>query len=440
MPRTDSERVVLTEKSVCTLALPEKGAEGQRIVWDGEAPGFGVRLNFGSRAYVVQGVTPDGRDLRRTIAPAGKERGAVPLREARKTAREWLARIAKGEDPAPPKRAPAAPAAGTTFADARTEFLAAYPTWKKRRSPRTVAEVERHLHRAECDAWAAKGLTEITDEDIRVAAAAIRQRIAERAGKLEKKRARIDGDLRRGEGVDVNRWLSAVSVLFKWAGSTWRAKLPAIKDYNPVASWGGDLRVEDNGRERGIDETDLPKIWRAVLARGRLWGRLYRLLMLLGCRRSELEALKWSEVKSLHGADPHIDKGTLTKAGRKLNRRIPLPPRAVRLLERVPNTGLYVFGGSDRLNSRSDVERDIRKVAGLAYGWQPHSFRACLASWAARNGEPASIVEVALGHVTAYRRGAMRAYVDELPRADHRRLLEKWGEHVAALVKGGAAK
>jgi hypothetical protein len=34
----------------------------------------------------------------------------------------------------------------------------------------------------------------------------------------------------------------------------------------------------------------------------------------------------------------------------------------------------------------------------------------------------------------------MRAYVDELPRADHRRLLEKWGEHVAALVKGGAAK
>src|SRR5918994_7431706 len=82
-----------TRQAVASLTLPS--GRPYLIVWDEALPGFGLRVNEGgSRMWVVQ-YRAAGKTKRETL---GRVDG-VSLDDARKRAKETLARVHLGSDP-----------------------------------------------------------------------------------------------------------------------------------------------------------------------------------------------------------------------------------------------------------------------------------------------------------------------------------------------------
>lgn len=158
--------------------------------------------------------------------------------------------------------------------------------------------------------------------------------------------------------------------------------------------------VRPNPRPRPTRFLSRPEIDRLYAAlrshHGRGSGRqqcdIIRLLLLTGCRKGELVALRWSEVDDdiLHLADSKTGPRTVF-----LN----APARAI--LMRQPRVGPYVFPapnnpGAPR-SSELSVWRKVRRSADLD-GVRLHDLRHSFASHAVISGVPIPVVARLLGH------------------------------------------
>ena len=119
---------------------------------------------------------------------------------------------------------------------------------------------------------------------------------------------------------------------------------------------------------------------------------IIRLLLLTGCRKGELIALRWSEV--------HEDRLVLvdSKTG---PRPVFLSPEAHAILARQPRVGPFVFPSpTDPSTSRSaelSLWRKVRRTAGIADA-RLHDLRHTFASHAVMAGIPLPVVSRLLGH------------------------------------------
>jgi integrase len=83
----------------------------------------------------------------------------------------------------------------------------------------------------------------------------------------------------------ANRVHSHLHGFFGWAVS--RLLIPA----SPMAG----LPARETKRDRVLDDDELTAVWRACDAIGWPFGPAIQMLILTGCRREEIGALKWSE-------------------------------------------------------------------------------------------------------------------------------------------------
>src|SRR5262249_52003351 len=89
----------LTKKAVETV---EPQPKGDLFVWDSTLPGFGGRIYpSGVRKYVVQYRTQDNRQRRTALG----QHGVLTVEQARELARDVLASVRKGRDPAAERKA-----------------------------------------------------------------------------------------------------------------------------------------------------------------------------------------------------------------------------------------------------------------------------------------------------------------------------------------------
>src|SRR5690242_11421892 len=88
----------ITKKAVDNLAPPPANKK-QVMYWDSEMRGFGISVARHSKTYIAQHDV-NGRAVRITI---GKH-GVFTPEEARREARDYLNRMARGEDPRETKR------------------------------------------------------------------------------------------------------------------------------------------------------------------------------------------------------------------------------------------------------------------------------------------------------------------------------------------------
>ena len=381
----------LTAATVRALKL-EQGLT-EKTYFDDTLAGFGIRIRAGgSKAYVIQ-YKIGGKHRRMVLGAVG----AIDAGKARAAAKDLLAMVRLGRDPAGEKLEQRQKI-GETFGALLPRFLTRQ---RAKLKPRSLEETVRHLEQH------AKPLHVRSIEQIdRRQLAMLLARIAEKSGPSA-----------------ANRVHASLSAFFSWAVRE------GFADANPVI--GTNRATEIGARDRVLTDAELIEIWRA-LSGGDQYSAIVKLLILTGARRDEIGSLSWSEID--------LDGAVITlPPARTKNKRpheIFLSPPALAVLEaqaRDPERDL-VFGRGGRGWrgwSKSKAELGARVQVR---DWTLHDFRRVLSTRLHETlGVQPHVVESLLGHVVA----GVSAVYNKADYADAKyAALVKWGEYVEALVSG----
>jgi len=135
-----SRRAKITKRTIDAIVPP---ASGEINLWDSEVPGFGLRVRYtGSRVYVVEYRNRAQRKRRVTLGPHGR----LTVDQARNLARQVLAAVARGEDPAEERQeSRSAP----SFDELANRYLEQHAALKKKPADRALAVLSKMFSLAE---------------------------------------------------------------------------------------------------------------------------------------------------------------------------------------------------------------------------------------------------------------------------------------------------
>jgi integrase len=328
--------------------------------WDDDLNGFGVRVRISGRKVYVLQYRAGGRTRRVGLGV----HGAVTPDQARKRAQELLGAVARGDDPAEEiqthRRAP-------TVAALCDRFLAEHVT--HRCKPSTQGEYRRSVELFIKPRIGGVKLPDVKRADV----------------------ARLHHELRHIP-YQANRTLGVLSKLFNLA-ELWGLMADGSNPCRRVKKY------PERKRERFLSPEEYGKLWSvlAELESERLEMRpalnAIRLLALTGCRLSEIQTLRWEDVR---------ERAIELPDGKTGARKVPLCPEAVAILgaiERLPDNP-YVIAGSVAGQHLTDLQRPWRRIrarAGLGEV-RIHDLRHSFASAAVANGESLPMIGKLLGH------------------------------------------
>jgi integrase len=392
----------LTAKTTAAAKLP--AGKTDLIHFDDALPGFGFRIRSSGgqlrRSWVVQYRRAGG--TRRLLLGSAE---VLSANRARAAAKEVLAKVALGEDPQADKIARRAQDEHTLRAVAG-DYLAARAKVVR---PNTYRELERYLTGAHFKPLHNMAIDQITRRDVAARVA----KITTESGSPAAARAR-----------------AALSAMYAWALGH------GLCEVNPVV---GTIAPENaQPRERVLSDAELIALWRAC--RDDDIGRVVKLLMLTGQRRSEVGGMRWSEID--------IDMGTWTlPAARTKNGRahtLPLPAMALDIIASIPRmVGRdQLFGGRAELGfTRWGAKGDLdARLGDKVAAWTLHDLRRTAATRMADLGVQPHAIEAALNHVSGHKSGVAGIYNRSSYEREVRAALALWADRVRALVEGGEQK
>jgi integrase len=394
----------LTATIISKLKLP--AGKSDWIVFDDDLPGFGLRLREGgSRTWIAQYRL--GKKQRRLPLGTAKERS---LAEARQKAKQALAQVALGNDPAMERFERLAQAAVTlgTVVERYLEHA------KGKLKPRSYAGVERHLKVL----W--KPLHEMAVMNVR------RPDVAARLNKI----ASDNGP------ITANRARASLSALFFWAIRE------GITDANPVV--GTNKATDEVSRDRVLSNEELRLIWQE--AGDGDYGEILRLLILTGQRREEVGGMLWRELTG----NLWTIGSSRTKNG--LPHEVPLSAEAEGILSAIARREEreLVFGSRDGpfsgwSNAKAALDGRLLKALRKKHGenakltpWRLHDIRRTVTTGMAGLGIAPHIVEAVLNHISGHKAGVAGIYNRATYAPEKRAALALWAEHVKALTGAGS--
>ena len=341
------ERMRLTDRAIARLRPRER----EYTVWDNHLVGLGVRVRpTGGRSYVLLEDT-GGRSRRLSLGP-------VSLKTVAEVRRECHARKAE----------PAATGAPRRAAPLFRDFVEG--AWKEAHfdgyRPSTRMGVQSLLDRQLLPAFGSKPLDRIAPAQV---------------GRW------FDRFSRTAPG-NANHALDLLTQIINFAIARGHLETNPARDVkrNPRRMLTRFLSREEVARlHRVLD--------RQTRDSRREQADIIRLLLLTGCRRSEILRLRWSEV----------DRDRLVLADSKTGPRIvPLNTPARRILERRPRGGSPFVFPSPRDPARPRSRNlpfwyRARREAGIE-DVRLHDLRHSHASHAVMNGVPVPVVSRLLGH------------------------------------------
>ena len=352
----------LTNRAVAALKV-----ERDTVYWDRDLPGFGVRVYpGGGRVYIAQAREPDKTIRRVTVG----RHDVLNADRARQRAAFIIARIRAGEEPVPLPLA-ARFNGGPTVADLAERYLEEHAA--VRIKPRTRLRVRGMLHNHILPALGRLPLEAVERSDI----VEFHQKLSDRP-------------------VTANKCVKVLSHMYR-LGAGW-GLVP--EGFNPCRSVE---KYSERSRERFLTDAEFTRLGRVLDeavdngAAPLTAVTAIRLLMLTGCRKSEILTLRWSDVD--------LDAGELHLADSKTGpRAVQLPPTAMELLDALPRRkdSPWVFPGKDRGGRFSDggldrVWQAVRTQAGLE-DVRMHDLRHSFASRALALGETLPVIGKLLGH------------------------------------------
>ena len=375
-----------------------KPAEREYFVWSVDLPGFGIRiLPSGKRSWCVQFRLADGKTVRRTIGSTK----VVPYTMAEARAQQLLAHAKVHRIDLVAQERTDAVARIRKRDKTIGSIAAAYLSEPAVRARRSFGETKRYLEVV----W--RDVRELDAELVdRHALIPVLRQIAATRG-----------------GVTANRARAGLSSMFTWAITHGLLR----RDNSPTAflpTW------PEQARSRALAIEELAQVWAAAPLVNETFGRMIRLLVLTGCRRSEISELEWSEVDFARGV---IElPGSRTKNA--LPHVIPLPPPAVAILAGMSRgSTARVFTG---FRSWSWAKARLDALVSLP-AWTVHDVRRSVSTGLHEhlNGD-GHLIELILNHSSGSR-GAIAGVYDRSQRlAERRALLEAW----AALILAAAGE
>ena len=330
--------------------------------WDADLPGFGVRVRGSGRKYYVVQYRADGRVRRITLG----RHGAVPTETARRRAMAAISEAKGGGDPAAARdeRRKA-----VTMKQLGKRFLEEYvPNHCK---PSTAYEYGRSVNFFIDPRIGRRKVRDIKRSDI----------------------AELHHELRETP-YQANRTLGVLSKMFSQA-EVWGLRRDGSNPCLHVK------RYKEEKRERFLNAEEFSRLGQVldeILRDGsetRSAVVAFRLLMLTGCRLSEIQKLRWEHV-DLEAGELHLPD---TKTG---GRAVPLAPSAVRLLETLPRDedNPWVIAGKKPDSHLTDLQHPWRRIRARAdlEDVRIHDLRHSFASRALALGEGLPMIGKLLGH------------------------------------------
>ena len=153
------------------------------------------------------------------------------------------------------------------------------------------------------------------------------------------------------------------------------------KGKNPVMGTRQPVTKEDrnaNARDRVLTDAELAAIWNGCDGDAS-YDKIVRLLILTGCRRSEIGGMRWTEIDEATGV--WTIPAARVKTGKKTGAfAIQLSHAALAILKTIPRNGDLVFGGrsADGFTAWKDAKKKLDSCVALAEPWVIHDLRRTL--------------------------------------------------------------
>lgn len=331
----------------------DRAGRAKQIEWDGQLPGFGVRVYpTGRKSYVLRYGTPERLMV---LGPATTGEDVDDMREyAQALIRKHLT---EGADPLAEKRKAER---GTVAAVVEEYVEARKADWSEGEAKRAKARLNRHIKPYIGNVQ----LEKLTRREVR----------------------EMHTEITKTAPYEANRSVELLRAAINWAIAEggWRAA-DLYEGENPATR----LRMnQEKVRREWIQPDELPKVLEAIDAEQNPWVRaFFRMVLYTGARKSELLNLEWSDVD--------LKRGCVTFRGTKngTDHEVPLAKPAIELLRQLPRTlgNPYVFCGHihgrplvnpykpwDRILKRAGIQRritihDVRRTVGSLLATQGHS-------------------------------------------------------------------
>lgn len=278
---------------------------GERFLWDPELPGFGLRVRPSGRRYYVVQYRAKGRTRRLTLGP----HGALTPDQARRNAAKLLAEARTGGDPAVEIRSATK---SITVAELARRYLAQHAEPKKK--PTSLRNDRLNLRLHVLPELGMLPLAAVTRQDV----------------------ATLHHGLRETPTA-ANRVLALLSKMFNLA-ERWGLRADGTNPCRHVE------RFPEWRRERFLSDEELARLGRVLReveeagAASEEAVAAIRLLLLTGCRVSEILGLRWEDVDVERRCLRFPD----SKTGAK---RIPLNRAAIEVLEGLTPESIWVLPG-----------------------------------------------------------------------------------------------
>lgn len=354
---------------------------GDAFIWDTALKGFGLKVTpKGRKVYLVQYRLPGSPTRRFTIGAHGSP---WTPEAARSKALEVLGLVAGGVDPGNAKREARA---DITVAELCELYMAEGVRTKKASTlEMDGTRIKRHV----LPLIGRKRLKALTKADIERFLSDV---AAGKSAKTEKTKPRGRSIVRGGEGV-ANRTLGMLGAILQFAVER------GLRKDNPARH---TKKFREGKRSRFLSNEEIARLGESIRQAESDGANPYaiaaiRLLLLTGCRKSEILSLRWDEVDVGHGFLRLSD----SKTGAK-NVFLSAPARA--LLSALPRQAENPYVICSELEAGhfvglQKVWSKIRQQAGLS-DVRIHDLRHSFASVGARSGESLLVIGKLLGHAT----------------------------------------
>ena len=408
MAKASSVKRNLTDRYLQSL----KGSPGGRPydVRDAEIRGLRVRIMpSGERSFVLLArFQHDANPTRRALGTYP----ALSLAGARDKARKWRELIGRGIDPAQEEertRAAELRKQRVTFAAIAEDFIA-----EKLPGESKGYEVARDIRRVFIPLWGKRPAADITALDVRTVIRAVKA---------------------EGKTYQAHNLLGYVRRLFNWAINQHVYGI----ETSPCDRLEAESIIGNRPpRTRILNDAELRAAWRATDKLGYPYGPLFKLLMLTGCRRSEVSGARWPEfdlTKKLWSIPPERTKAEAAHI-------VPLSDDAMAVITSLPrfNKGDHLFSATygvksahshDKAKRRLDAE--MVKLIGEFPDFVIHDLRRTVRTQLSAIPNVSDLVrELVIGHTKP---GLHKVY-DQFAYLDEKRFaLDSWASRLRSIVE-----